>query len=422
MQRGKAGGLGRSFAWLNATQFLGALNDNIFRLLLIFFLISSRGEAAAGFAAAVGTLFFVLPFIIFAAPAGVIADRISKRSVIVCAKVAEVAVMLWAVAAFRMRSEAGLCLAMFLMATQSAFFGPSKYGIVPELVRPARLSRANALFQAFTYLAIVLGTASAPFLSQVSSRNYVLSALACVAIAAAGTATSLMIERTPPAGSTRRPSWHVVRDICRTLKDVRPDGPLYLAVLGAAYFTFAGAFMQLNLIPYGMQALGLSQEGGGYLFLIGALGIGAGSLLAGRISGEKIETGLVPAGAVGLALTSLVLSAAWGGLAGACAAIALMGVSAGLFIVPVQAWIQFASPPERRGSILAASSFLSWIGVLAAAGLTYLFAGATPAGARGGFLFIGLLTLCLTLLSPRISPDYLERFRELLGPIRRSRR
>lgn len=401
---------GRSFAWLNATQFLGALNDNVFKLLLVYFVIDLRGGDFADTAVAIGGGVFVLPFLLFSAAAGVLADRLSKRTVIVSAKFAELAAMLLGCAAFLFASEIGLYAVLFLMAAQSAFFGPSKYGIVPELVGRERLSQANGYLQAFTYLAIILGTALAPFLSRMTGGNYTHAGVVCVALAGVGILAGLPIRRTPSAGSGKRLSWFFLREIWQTMYRVRRDRYLVMAVWASAYFSMIGAFAQLNLIPYAIQSLGLDKEAGSYLFLMAAVGIGLGALLAGRLSGRNVELGIVPLGAFGLAVSALALGWLPFGLGGARAAAFGMGFSAGLFVVPVEAWIQFRAPPAQRGSVLAASSFLSWVGVALAAALIFLLGSALELDARVGFAVIGIMTLVLTAGTLFLLPDFLLRF------------
>jgi acyl-[acyl-carrier-protein]-phospholipid O-acyltransferase / long-chain-fatty-acid--[acyl-carrier-protein] ligase len=402
--------LSRSFAWLNAAQFCGALNDNVFKLLLVYFLIDVRGGDSENAVLASAGITFVLPFLLFIAAAGVLADRFSKRNILVTAKMVEVAVAAAGVGAFVAGSPIALYVCLFLLASHSAFFGPSKYGIVPELVDRAQLSRANALIQAFTYLAIILGTAIAPFLSQISSHRYGLASIFCVAVAATGLALALRIERTPRAGSEARISWFFVRDIWRTLVGLRSDGYLLLAVIASAYFLLLGAYLQFNLIPYSVHELGLAKETGTYLFLVVAVGIGMGSLLAGRMSGRNVELGVVPIGALGLALACLLLGSWAQSLFGVGVALWLAGVGSGLFIVPIEAWIQFRSPAIQRGEILAASSFLGWVGVLLASGLVYLLGEVLGLSAREGFVVIGLLTLLLTAVTLRVLPDFFTRF------------
>ena len=285
--------LPQSFAWINATQFLGALNDNLLKLLIVFFLISLKGPAyATGIAATTGAL-FVIPFLLFSPVAGALADKLSKKTIILTMKGAEVGIALSAIAAFGAASQTGLYAVLFLMATQSALFGPSKYGIVPELVDRRQLSKANSLLESFTYLAIILGSALAPLLVQMSGSRYRTAALACIGVSLAGLAAGWKIEKTAPANRERQVSTRFLTEVKETLAELHRDGYLLLAILGSAYFLFLGAFAQINLIPFGMQVHGLSQEQSGYLFLVAALGIGCGSLLAGRLSGRNVEFGVV---------------------------------------------------------------------------------------------------------------------------------
>jgi len=414
MKEPRNGGYLSSFGWLNVTQFLGALNDNIFKLFLIYFLIVTHGKQEAGTAVATGHTVFVIPFLLFSALAGVMADRVSKRNVIVWTKIAEVAVMTLAVISFMLNAELGLYAALFLMSTQSAFFGPSKYGIMPELVEREELSRSNALLQAFTFLAVILGTVLAPFLSRATGENYTVATLVCLAIAIVGTLTSMRIERTPAVGSNQKASLFFVRDIWRTLWSIRKDRYLLLAVIASAYFLLIGAFFQLNMIPYAIEELGLSKETGSYLFLFAAIGIGLGSLLAGRWSGRNVELGVVPIGALGLTISAVALGFHKPHTAYVAGALFLVGVSSGLFIVPINAWIQFRCPREKLGEVLGASGWLSWVGALLAAGMVYLFSKLLGLSARTGFLICGVMTLILTIITLKILPDFLVRFLSVL--------
>ncbi len=404
--------LSRSFAWLNVTQFLGALNDNIFKLFATYFIISLYGAERSAQIMGISGVVFVLPFLLFSAGSGVLADRHSKRDIIIIAKALEVGVMLLGLVALFKGSAIALYAVMFLMSTQSALFGPSKYGIVPELAPREQLSRANGLLTMFTYLAIIIGTAAAPFIGYLAGKNYLVAQRACVGISVMGLIASFFIRRTPAAGTQRKITAHFVRDIWRTLRRIRGDHYLLLAVIASAYFTLLGAFLQLNIIPYGIHHLGLSQENSTYLFLFGAVGISIGAVLAGKVSGRNIEFGIVPLGSLILtvAVASLFhVSPAWS----TALAMALAGLGAGLFIVPLDAFIQFRAPAQERGEILAASAFLGWVGALMAAAIVILMGvvGITPAA---GFLLMALLTLALTVFTMKVLPDFLFRFIALL--------
>ena len=187
-----------------------------------------------------------------------------------------------------------------------------------------------------------------------------------------------------------------------------------LAIIGLAYFWLVGAFAQLNLIGYGIQRLGVTQEQSGYLFLAAAFGIGIGSLLAARISGHAVKLGLVPAGAIGLIVAQFLLWAAPPSVAAATAIVMLFGISAGFFSLPFQTFIQFEAEPAMRGEVLAASSFINWIGILLASALTFLVSATLKLSSAEGFAAIGGLTLFLTILTLWMIPDFRRQFINLV--------
>jgi acyl-[acyl-carrier-protein]-phospholipid O-acyltransferase/long-chain-fatty-acid--[acyl-carrier-protein] ligase len=405
--------LSGDFIRLNIAQFCGALNDNMFKVLAILFLIHLHGADEAARINAFAAIAFVVPFLLFSAAAGVLADRLSKRNILVFCKGLEVVAMVGAVASFLFHFEAGLYMTLFLIGTHSALFSPSKYGIVPELVPRDQLPQANGLMTMATFLATVLGSAAAPFLAGVTHSNYALAQSACIVIACAGLGTMLLVRRTPPAGAQSRMSALFVRDIWRTFWSIRKDRYLLQACIASAYFLMLGAYMQLNLIPYGMRHLGLTEQQSGYLFFVASIGIALGAFGSGRLSGRNIEFGIAPLGALILAAGAVALKFAFPSLwlVGPC--VFLAGLGAGLFVVPVDSFIQSQAPEQQRGEILAASSFLSWVGVLLASGLVMLTVklGWSPAT---GFLMMGGLTLILVVFTLLVLPDFLLRFILLL--------
>ncbi|MBW8034960.1 MAG: MFS transporter [Planctomycetes bacterium] len=406
--------LGRSFGFLNVTQFLGAFNDNVFKLLLIMFLTADLDPESVSNVIAIAGIWFVVPFLLFTAFAGTLADCFSKRTIVVFVKVAEILVMLAACIAFAFASRYALYAVLFAMAMQSAFFGPSKYGIVPELVRSNQLSKANGFLEGCTYLAIVGGTAFGLALAEISDGHYAIVTLACLVIAIAGFVTSLFVKKTPVMGSKSKASLFFVRDIYRTLTGIRKDRDLLLAVFASAYFMLLAAFIYNNLIPYGMSVFELNQMRSGRLFVVVAVGIGIGSFIAGKISGRKVEPGLIPMGAIGLTVTSFLLGFIGESKSMAVIMILLMGISAGLFVVPIHAFIQLRSPAEKRGRILAASGFLGWVGVLCASGLIILFTNVFEVTSQQLFIILSVMTLVLTVITVVLLPDFLVRFLVLL--------
>ncbi|MDK9718781.1 MAG: acyl-[ACP]--phospholipid O-acyltransferase, partial [Trichlorobacter sp.] len=302
-----------------------------------------------------------------------------------------------------------LYLTLFLMATHSAFFAPAKYGIIPELAPREELSHANGLIESFTFLAIIFGTTLASVLTQAASGRFWLAACFCLLVAIIGLICSLQLPKVAAAASERRIRIFPA-EIFRTLQHVWHDRWLMLAIIGSAWFMLVGAFTQLNLIGYGIQQLGMTADNSNYLFLASALGIAGGSLLAAKLSGKDVEFGIVPLGAIGLTIAPVLLHNAPPHLPTVLAIIVLFGISAGLFSLPLQTFIQMRSEPAIRGEVLAASSFVNWVGILIAAGLTYLFSGPLHMTAAQGFSVMGLITLLLTLGTIRYLPDFLLRF------------
>jgi len=415
MDTQKENRLGQSFVWFNVTEFLGALNDNVFRWLLLFFLIGAFGTVRADtFSQTVG-LVFVLPFLLFTPWAGRLADRYSKRDIVVVSKATELAIVVLGCLAFAWGRPYVLYGVLFLLCTQAAFFGPSKYSIIPELVRSEQLSKANASVQGLTYLSGVLGTGLANALSLLTGRNYAQACLACLAISAGGLVAGMRIGPTPSRRQTGAQVCGFKEDFGQAWRQIRSDKGLCLAVLASAYFMFMAAFAQMNLIPYGIHHLGLTREQSGNLFLLAGVGIGIGAWIAAKVSGRHVEVGLVPLAAIGLAVASVVLSLAGQGRVGlTCVMVAMTGISAGLFVVPINALIQLLSPASQRGRIVAISGFLGWAGALLAAGCLLVLTSLFGLTAPQCFGVLALTTVTLAAVALWEVPDFFVRFLILL--------
>ena len=401
-----------TFGWHNATQFTGALNDNLFKFFILYALAVAWPEASVDSTLVLVGVLFALPYLLFLGAGGILADRFGKNRVVRGVKLAEVGVMIFG--ALSLYSGAGwmMLLMVFLMSTQSALFGPTKYGIIPELVGSQGISRANSFLQTATYAAIILGTALAPEVSLWLGRDYGTAGLLCVGIAAVGYACSRKIAPTPPSGGSRSLGNLFYRDLAGSMREVHRDSFLALAVWGSGIFSLVGAYVQMNFLAYGEMILGLGREESTRLFFLTAIGIGAGALLAGRLSRRGIEFGLVPVATTLMAVSCLLLFSTDSGtsvwLAGAYGF--LMGVGAGLFLVPIESFIQYRSPPERVGGIVAASAWLSWLGVLGGALLLYVNSSLLGLDPAQGFVVLAGILLGLTALGIWILPDFFARF------------
>ncbi|MDE3067907.1 MAG: MFS transporter [Verrucomicrobiota bacterium] len=401
----------RGFWCLFVTQFQGAFSDNVLKWLVVFMILGLNVTTAE--LHRVGelvTALFSLPFILFSMAGGFLADRFSKRTVCVGVKVFEVGVMLLALAGFALHQLPVLLAGVFLMGVHSSFFGPSKYGLLPELLPERRLSWGNGLIELGTFLAIILATVAAANLSKHFGSHQAWSGVILIVLALTGLMASLGIARLPAADPARKFRPNFLGDLFAQIQLVRRDRPLTLAFLGNAYFFFLGQLLQLNVFFYGAQTLHLDAVGIGNISIALALGIGFGSVAAGYLSGGKIEYGLVPLGAFGMSLACASLSVPGLSVHASLVRLALLGFTGGFFIVPIAALLQHRPDPAKKGEVLAAANLVSFIGIFLASGAYFLLADVAGLSPRQVFLLGGALTLAGALYVLTLLPDALLRF------------
>jgi acyl-[acyl-carrier-protein]-phospholipid O-acyltransferase / long-chain-fatty-acid--[acyl-carrier-protein] ligase len=398
-----------SIHFLNLSQFMGVLNDNIFKLVIAFLLISNLGEEHASNIMAISGAIFVVPFILFSSTAGTLADKFSKQRLMLVMKVIEMALMLCAMLIFGLKSVWASYTLLFIIATHSAIFSPSKYAIIAELVPQDRVSRANGLITSFTYLGIIFGTFLASFLTQITNRNFVLVALFGFVIALIGFIGTLAIRKTPAQQSSKNPNFLFISEILATIKFCKTKKHLFLAMCGSAYFYFIGAFSQLNIIPFAINSLNLTDVAGGYLFLAIAVGIAIGSFIGGRVSKKRVELGLSCFAAFLISIVFLLLVPCCQHLLSVVILLLLLGVVGGLFVVPFDSFVQINSPDEKRGQIIGANNFLSFCGVFVSSVALYLFSEVLGFSPATGFGMVGILTLFVSFI-------FLSKFSDLALP------
>lgn len=408
-----------SLHFLNIAQFMGALNDNIFKLVIAYLIIDIKGtEDASIILAKIGAT-YVLPFLLFSSTAGVLADRFSKQRVMLVLKAIEIGTMVLAMIAFGYQSVWGSYCLLFLLSTHSAMFTPPKYAIITELVPQEKVSSANGLITSFTYLAVILGTFLASLLTEITNRHYVIVAGFCLLVAVIGFISVFGIKKTPAQGSDKKLNFLFVREIYSTLVFCYSRKHLIVAVCGSAYFLFIGAFIQLNIIPYAIFALNLSEISGGYLFLSTAFGIAIGAYIGGKISKKRVELGLSCFAGMFISVFLFLLWLLSHHLIAVILLLVLLGIFGGLFIVPFDSFIQIFSPNEKRGQIIAANNFLSFFGVLLASLALYLYSAVLGLSPSIAFAVTGVLTLLLTLfMISRLSDLFLSFLsRRILHPL-----
>ncbi|MAT71231.1 MAG: acyl-[ACP]--phospholipid O-acyltransferase [Planctomycetaceae bacterium] len=374
--------LSRSFMALLVTQLLGATNDNILRWLVIG--VGKQyvtNPANVGKILAMGTVAFVLPYLLLAAPAGYLADRYSKRSVVVACKALEVLIMVLAVAGILLGQVWFMLCVLGLMGAQSALFGPAKLGSIPEILDDSRISAANGIIGLTTVIATSIGAVTGSVLADVTGphgqERWWLSAIVLIGVAAVGWAVSLMMRPLPPADPGRHFPWDAARQTWRDLKTLAYTPAMGRVAVGIAFFWSLGGLANLNIDQFAVEGLATKQSQMSGLLVALVVGVGVGSVLAGVWSKGKVELGMVPLGAGGLALVTYLLftiegeffepSGEWTiSYVAAGLLLFLLGFSGGLFDVPLAAYMQHFSPQKNRGSILAASNFLTFGGILVA--------------------------------------------------------
>jgi 1-acyl-sn-glycerol-3-phosphate acyltransferase len=419
----------KRFAPFFATQFLGAFNDNVFRnslvILLIFEGVNVGGLEASALANVAGAL-FILPFFLFSAIAGQLADKYEKSVLMRRIKLLEIVLMALTGIAFVTESWIVLLFALFLMGAQSTLFGPVKYAYLPQQLANDELVGGNALVETGTYLAIITGLAAGGIAVAAGDGDHILLACVLLVVALIGYLASRAIPPTraaDPALELRFSPWV---ETWRIIGFARRERDVFLSILGISWFWFYGAALTLQVPAYTLEVLH-GDEGLTTLLLVGfAIGIAIGALLCERLSGRRVELGLVPFGSLGLTLFALDLyfarpvahSEAASTLVSflsqpaglrILADVVLLGAFGGFYSVPLYALVQSRAEPARLSRIIAANNILNALFMVAAAGLAF---GLLQAGLSIPqlFLVLALLNAAVAAYVYTLLPEFLIRF------------
>ena len=400
----------RGFWSLIATQFQTAFNDNALKFLVIYIIIGMDLAPALRdrLIPLVGAL-FALPFIFFSMAGGFLADRYSKRTAAIGTKLLEFAVMGFAIIALYLHNLPMECASVFLISSEAALFGPSKYGLLPELLPEKRLSWGNGIIELGTFVASIAGTMGAGYLAVRYHGREAIAGFLLLAFTCFGFFSSFGISRVPAADPTRKFRGNPLGDFAAQLKTIRADRVLGWAVLGNSYLFFLAALLQFTIILYGHDVLRVDDTHISYLQAAVGIGIGLGSFAAGYLSGGKIEYGLIPLGAIGLTVFSALLYHPGQTVLSSLIHLSLLGFFGGFFVVPVGALIQHRPAPEHKGGVIAAANLLSFVGIFLAAGAYWLFSSGFHQTPAGIFLDGAILTFVATAYSIYLLPDSLLR-------------
>jgi acyl-[acyl-carrier-protein]-phospholipid O-acyltransferase/long-chain-fatty-acid--[acyl-carrier-protein] ligase len=376
----------RSFWGMTVTQFLGAFNDNLFKQVVLLMCIDfARQRETLDYQPRAQEL-FALPFVLFSGFAGFLSDRLSKRRIVVICKMLEIAIVCLGTWSLSSGSLAAVFIVLFLLGTHSAFFGPSKYGILPELLRESNLAVANGIFLMTTFVAIIMGTVLAGKLKGFVGQNTAVVAAAYLTVAGTGLLTSLLIRKTPVARPTLAFEWSDLLVSWDTLRMFWRDRPLLNALAMYSVFWLIGGLTLPAINAFGKRQLyenlTIAEADARASLLAGflTLGIATGCAAAGWISGKKIDFRLVPWGCWGMVTGLLLLSLlGWLGTetkdaaplastpvvaGGAKFLLAGMGIAAGVFTVPLQVFLQSRPPADQKGRVIGAMNLVTWTGIL----------------------------------------------------------
>jgi hypothetical protein len=419
----------RRFGPLFSVQFLSAFNDNVFKqALVILFAYQTASFTTMGSDTLqnLTQALFVLPFFLFSATAGQIADKYEKSRLITVTVAIELAVMALGAAGFLLTSLPLLLLALFLGGVQSALFGPVKYGILPQALREAELVGGNGLVETGTSLAILFGMMYGGWLVTQPGWGIGGVAISTVAISGAGLLVSRLIPPAPPAEPTLRINWDPLTETWRNFAFTRRNRTVFLSVLGISWFWFFGSMLVTQFPNLSRNFLAGDEHVVTLLLVVFSVGIGLGSLLCERLSGHKVEIGLVPFGSIGLTLFGVDLWFAVAGQGGQgpvglaeflrdpgrwrlLADLLLVGMFGGFYIVPLYALIQSRSEPSHRSRVIAGNNILNALFMVLAALVAIVFF-------RLGFtipdliLLTALFNAAVAAYIYALVPEFLMRF------------
>jgi len=419
----------RRFGPLFLTQFLGAFNDNLFKNALIVLVTfqsaqwtAMRPEILANLAAGL----FILPYFLFSATAGQLADKYDKAMLARLTKLLEVGIAIVAITGFLLHSLTVLLSVLFLLGLQSTFFGPVKYAILPQHLDESELIGGNAQIEAGTFVAILIGTLAGGLLAG-AGLDPVWIALAALGVAVAGYVASRSIPAAPPPAPDLVISANPLTETWRNIGFARQNRTVFLSILGISWFWLYGALFLAQIPAFGKNVLGGSEAVVTLLLAVFTVGIGAGSLLCERLSARHVELGLVPFGSIGLTLFGLDFALAamvlppvsevhgisvllgQAGIWRILADLLLLGLFGGFFIVPLYALVQLRSEPEHRARIIANNNILNAFFMVIGAGAAAAMLGA---GLSIPMLFAiaAVCNACVAIYIYGLVPEFLLRF------------
>ena len=419
----------RRFMPFFMTQGLGAFNDNIFKNALAAVLVfegSRLGDFNTDQVVNLSALLFILPFFLFSALFGQFADKYEKSLQIRRVKLFEVVIMALATLGFWTDSVPLLLFVLFLLGLQSTIFGPIKYGILPQILKPQELVGGNALVEMGTFVAILAGTIAGPQLAGIDVSWPYWVGVAGLAVAVTGYLFSLRVPRAEAVAPELDINWNIFSETLRNLRFLNANRVVLNSVLGISWFWFFGATFLVQIPSYSQNVLGGDENLMSGLLALFIVGISTGSLLCEKLSGRQVEIGLVPFGAIGLTLFGLDLYFASPSAPGEAvtlgafladgsnwrivADLMLIGVFGGFYIVPLYALVQSRSAPDHRSRVIAGLNILNALFMVIAALMAMLILGPAGLSIPELFLITAVLNAIVAVYIFTLVPEFLMRF------------
>ncbi len=418
----------RRFGPFFGVQFLGAFNDNVFKnalVIMLTFQAASMTTMSSGLLVNLCAGLFILPFFLFSATAGQLADKYEKAFVTRLVKIFEIVIMIVGALGFYWLNLELLLIALFMMGMHSTMFGPVKYAYLPQHLKKEELVGGNGLIDAGTFIAILLGTILGGTLIGMQPHGSMWVSGAAIVIAVLGYWVSRSVPVSPAPSPDLKINWNPITETWANLKFLRTNRTVFLSILGISWFWFYGAMFLSQFPNYTKDVLGGGEHVVTLLLAVFSVGIGLGSLLCEKLSGHKIEIGLVPFGSIGLTIFAVDLFFAsptsHGTALGAMAFmqqagswrvlfdLLMIGIFGGFYIVPLYALIQSRSEPSHQSRVIAGNNILNALFMVLAAGVA-IFGLSFGLTIPQLFLLTALLNALVAIYIYTLVPEFLMRF------------
>ena len=359
----------RSFSSYIATQFLGAFNDNIFKQMLLLLAVAawSSSDGPAKDYQGVVTAIFTIPFLLFSGYAGQLSEIYPKTTIMRLSKIGELFIMIGGAVGFYYNNTTLLLVFLFFMGSQSAFFGPAKYGVIPEMVKSDRLVAANGVVQMTTILSIILGVALGGILTKNLKGQLHMAGFFCIVIAIIGVVVVHIIPKSKANKPEMTFNWNPIGRLWLSFKDIFADRPLLLALVAYSYFFFSGAIVMKAVNNYGMMVLGLDEQETSFMLVFMSFGIIFGSLCAAPAQRTFGGKWTIFTGALGVCIFEFLMIFHHLPMGVLKFFLFMAGSFSALYFVPIAAFMQDRPALGKKGEILAAVNFSNFSGIMLSA-------------------------------------------------------